>query len=84
MRYVVLIAPDNKEIELRTIESMDENNNDFFFSMLLPITNVDDFPIYSLLILNVQGGQGSKKFFLCTIMSLKNWTTNFQTIFQLG
>jgi len=66
MKYAIMITPDNKEIELRTIESTDGNAEDSFFSMLLPITNIDQFSVYSLPMLNSQGGQSGQKFFLCT------------------
>ena len=66
MKYAIMIIPDSKEIELRTIESTDENAEDFFFSMLSPIANIDDFPVFSLPLLNAQGEKGSEKFFLCT------------------
>ena len=66
MKYAIMIIPDNKEIELRTIESTDGNAEDSFFSMLLPITDIDDFSVYSLPMLNSQGGRSGQKFFLCT------------------
>ena len=66
MKYAIMITPDNKEIELRTLESTDGNAEDFFFSILSPIANIDDFPVYSLPLLSPQGEKGNEKFFLCT------------------
>ena len=66
MKYAITITPDDKEIELRTMESTNGNAEDSLFSMLSPITDVDGLSVYSLPVLDSRGWRSGRKFFLCT------------------
>ncbi|WP_187648746.1 hypothetical protein [Nitrosophilus labii] len=66
MKYAIIISPNNREINLKKIEPLTSDNNENFFSFTSSIAFVDDFPIFNFPMLNEQGKQSNKKFFLCT------------------